>query len=138
MVELRTYSEESEGSDGFDLEGMLQKAWQNIQSDPQAQARLAQQLQESGIDPMLLGAVKPGLADAMQQAEQKQAVEQATNEPTPEPEVKTVTEKPEPEEIKALLDDIIDQFGEDKTLGELKEFIDENPDLVETAVNLRL
>lgn len=134
MTEFRTYEPESDGSDGLDLEGMLKKVWQNIQKDPQMQARLAKSLQEQGIDPSLLGAVKPGMGNVPQAASPEESNDQAQAKP----EVKTVTEKPEPEEIEELLEDIIDQFGEDKTLGDLREFIGENPEVVETAIKLRL
>lgn len=145
MVELRTFEEGQQDSGGSDIEGILKSVWQNIQQDPQMQLKLAQGLAEQGIDPTLLGAVKPGLGEAIEKSMQEQAAEQATQQtpnespnPQPEPEVRTVEKDVSVDQLIEFTEELIQYRGEDCTLGELVEFAEENPDVVQTAIDMKL
>jgi len=112
----------------------------DLKNDKQKQLQIAQALQENyGLDPQLLST----FVDVPQEIDEKP--QEIPNEPQVEtvqesnPEkhqVKTVTQAPNPDEVIGFIDELTDYLDEDTTLAELKEYAEDNKDLLETAIEL--
>lgn len=113
---------------------------QDVKSDKQKQAKIAQALHENyGIDPQLLAT----FVDVPVEADQNGAAPAETTQPEPTPKVpkatgetKTVTKEPTPDEVIGFIDELTDYLDEDTTLAELKEYAEDNKDLLATAIEL--
>lgn len=149
MVEFRTRApgdlgggEETEGS----LDKHIDRVFENIKNNPEIKLNIYQSLKEQGVNPAVIQAVFPEAQKFEQMQAQAQAAEAAqtvestvedTNE-NPEPTVKTVTQEPTPEQLLDFVDDIIDLHPKDEeaTLGDLKNFGENNPDILENAISI--
>lgn len=138
-------AEAASSGGGLDLGGHLERVLDNLQSDPEVQLALAQELEEAGVNPVVMKAVLPeGVSpEDLQKARQAQAQAQAQEEgetPEPQPQVKTVEKDIEPEDLLEFVDEIAELApqGEDMTLGELREFGEDNPGVVKTAIDMKL
>jgi len=142
MTEFRTRAPGSGGGDGggdsSSIDGHIERVIENIKNDPEIKMKVAQAAQENGVDPMILKAVFPELGKTAES--QTPQVEQAPEQTKPETQVKTVTEKPDAQELIGLIDELGDLLpqGKDTTLEELKELGEDNPDIVQTAIDMRL
>jgi len=150
MVELTTAEETAEAASSigdFTIDDVVGHLAKNIQENPQAQLQVAQIAQQKyGIDPSLLASIFPPMADTLEKAE-KQQQKQAKNAKTQEEEAqksdsdmevitKEVEKKPKPEQVLGFIDEAIEFLGEDETLGELKEFGEDNPNMLQTAIDM--
>lgn len=151
MPEFRTRppggeSEENSGGNSG-IESMLNEVVENIQESPQLQAQVAQAMQQSGLNPQLLKAVAPEIEvpaedrAASPDVSQRDAGADITSsvghsDDSPPAKTDGGDTKPSPEDIEALLDDIISYTGEDWTLAELKDFTSNNPDVIKTAIDM--
>jgi len=149
MVELTTAEETTEAASSigdFTIDDVVGHLAKNIQENPQAQLQVAQIAQQKyGIDPSLLASIFPPMADTLEKAEkqqQKQAKKAKTQaeaqESNSDTEVitKEVEKKPKPEQVLGFIDEAIEFLGEDETLGELKEFGEDNPNMLQTAIDM--
>lgn len=137
MVEFRTRAlgTEEEKTEGLGLDKHLSKVWENIQNDPQLQKALMAEVQEADVDPVLLRAILgPSMVDSP--ADLGEPMNE-TPEPEPEVETKVVTEKPDPDQVIGFLEEVMKLTRQDMTLGELHEWAEENPGIVETAIDMR-
>lgn len=141
MAEFRTEIPASKkpesSSGGSDFGKYFDRAIENIKNDPQAKAQVAQALQEQyNIPPQVLASVFP---EGVEPPEQEAIPENPSDSHNSEvqTEVQTVTEKPSPEQVRNFLGEIIDLQGPDMTLGELKDFAENNPDILETAIEMK-
>jgi len=150
MVELTTAEETASSASSigdFTIDDVVGHLAKNIQENPQAQLQVAQIAQQKyGIDPSLLASIFPPMADTLEKAE-KQQQKQAKNAKTQEEEAqksdsdmevitKEVEKKPKPEQVLGFIDEAIEFLGEDETLGELKEFGEDNPNMLQTAIDM--
>lgn len=130
MVEFRTgnpaeeATEEAAGS----LDKHINKVIHNVKNDPEIKAQLVQRVQEGDIPPVLLKAIDPSLVDMAEQSQEQPA------ESAEVVETKTVSDKPSPEKVMSFVDEIIKYKGEDTTLGEIKEWCEENPTMLKVAI----
>jgi len=150
MVELTTAEETAEAASSigdFTIDDVVGHLAKNIQENPQAQLQVAQIAQQKyGIDPSLLASIFPPMADTLEKAEkqqQKQAKKAKTQEAEAEESdsdmeviTKEVEKKPKPEQVLGFIDEAIEFLGEDETLGELKEFGEDNPNMLQTAIDM--
>lgn len=144
MTEFRTSppggeQQENTGGDSGSLETLISEAVDNIKETPELQMQLAQVMQEQGINPKLLQAIAPDMQLPDGGSESPQVANPPQNMPPsgiPETDGGEI-KNPTPEDISALLEDIIEYTGEDWTLGELKDLADENPDILETTISMR-
>ena len=150
MVELTTAEETAEAASSigdFTIDDVVGHLAKNIQENPQAQLQVAQIAQQKyGIDPSLLASIFPPMADTLEKAEkqqQKQAKKAKTQEAEAEENdsdmeviTKEVEKKPKPEQVLGFIDEAIEFLGEDETLGELKEFGEDNPNMLQTAIDM--
>jgi len=137
-------TKQASSSGGLDLGNHVSKVLENIKKDPELQAQVAQAAKENGIDPMLLKAAMPGMdvPDGAQEGnlsprDASEQLQQTDTEET-EQQVKTVTEKPDPQQVTDLLKEATEYVGEDKTLAELIQWCENNPDLLNTAIEMKL
>jgi len=155
MPEFRTTppgqggNDKSQSSREFNLEGLAKQAYEQLRENPQGQLRMAQALQENyGVPPDALVAIFPEMAETAekQQEQAKQAENNQKNEENnqkneeiivPAQEVKTVKEKPEPDNVIGFLDEVSSYMPEDMTLGELENWAENNKDLVQTAIDMK-
>jgi hypothetical protein len=149
MVEFRTRAignPEGESKSSDPIDKAINQVVSELKSDKEKQLKILQALQENyGIDPQLVGMFMEGVdGEGLEQAQtpqpQPQEIpEQANQEPMPEPEtkVKEVTVKPEPDELLDFVDEIIEYTGEETTLKELRDWGENNPDILETAINMK-
>lgn len=145
MVEFRTRApggSDTGGSGGSGIEGHLNNVIENIKSDPELQARLLQEAEANDVDPTLLRAVFPQAGKALEEAQQQQAQQAQRNDTDTdtEPRIRTVTEKPDADDLLALIDEIaeLSPNGEETTLGYLRDWGDENRDVLQTAIEMKL
>ena len=149
MVELTTAEETTEAASSigdFTIDDVVGHLAKNIQENPQAQLQVAQIAQQKyGIDPSLLASIFPPMADTLEKAEkqqQKQAKKAKTQAEAQksnsdmEVTTKEVEKKPKPEQVLGFIDEAIEFLGEDETLGELKEFGEDNPNMLQTAIDM--
>lgn len=147
MTEFRTSppggeQQENNADNSGGLESILNEAINNIKETPELQMQLAQVMQQQGINPQLLQAVAPDMELPEGEVPSAEVDNSPSNPVNSSPSGIPETdggqiEAPKPEEISGLLDDIIEYTGEDWTLGELQDFAQQNPDVLETAISMR-
>jgi hypothetical protein len=149
MPEFRTTppgqggNDKSQSSGEFNLEGLAKQAYQQLLQNPQGQLRMAQALQENyGVPPDALVAIFPEMAEMAEKQQEQQAKQAENNQKNEEinvstQEVKTVKEKPEPDDVIGFLDEVSSYMPEDMTLSELENWAENNKDLVQTAIDMK-
>jgi len=158
MVEFRTTPPGKGNTEGDSdwLEGALKQAYQNIQNDPESQARIAVAVNQNyGLPMDLLVPALPKMGEGLTHLESQEdqtgrvpneQIDEnmklpndpdATEKPVPTPEPKTKTKKPTHDELTDFISEIIEYVGDDFTLGELRVWATENPDMVNTAIQLK-
>lgn len=134
MVEFRTRALGADEESSSSLEEHLERVYDNIRSDPELKKRLMQEASENDIDPVLLRAVfgndMPSEDELKQDMTPPQAEEAAG-------ETQVVTKTPDPEQLIGFLEEIMDLTPNDMTLSELREWAEDNRDIVETAIDMR-
>lgn len=158
MVEFRNtppggYEEtQKKDTSKFNLDYVLEEAFKNIKENPRSQLQIAQALNENYDIPLeALAVAFPDLAETAQNAAGNQEVSEGEErnqkrveqvEGQPENQERTppkiVKEKPTPEELLEFVEEIIGLTSPDFTLEELKEFGEENPGIMQTAIDLKL
>lgn len=140
--------DEKEGSLSA-VDSLLDKYIEGVKDDPQMKLQLLQTLKQNGIDPSLVAPLVDLDSGEIQQIAQQQAVQQqaeevenTNNNPTPNMTEDTtekveVNKKPKPEQVTGFLDEIIDLNDENMTIGELRDWCYDNPNMVETAIDLK-
>lgn len=141
--------DEKKGGPSSTVDSLLNKYIEGVKDDPQMKLQLLQTLKQNGVDPSLVAPLVDLDSEEIQQLAQQQAAQQQTQqventEPEPTPnmtedttEKVEVNKKPSPEKVMGFLDEIIELNDEDMTLGELREWCEENTNMVETAINLK-
>lgn len=138
-----------EGSGGGGLEKHIERVIDNIKNDPKLKAEIYQELKDNGVNPAVIRAIVPEMQEAgdiqvpqNQVANDMVATQEESHEGQTEvrTEVKKVTEKPSPEQLLELIDEIAEVVpnGKETTLEELKEMAEDNPGIVETAIEMKL
>lgn len=145
MPEFRVFTgNETDDSDSFDLGSVLDNVIKNVKQDPELKLEIAQRLQEEGINPKILKAIDSDAVPSQQEVAQLQQAQQAANQQQEasqtmdnEPEVKKVTEKPSADQVIGFLDEIREYVDDDWTLADLKQWAEQNKDIVETAIEMK-
>lgn len=129
-----------------DEESFIDKAIQRVIQDPNTQVRLAAQLQEAGIPPSAIAAIadedpeviKQRLEKAQEMQKQQKAQQKAQQEPMSE----STTQDPAvtPDDLAEFIQEVagIHPKGEDATLGDIRQFVEDNPDIAQNAIDLYL
>jgi len=138
MVEFRTEAPgsetETDDSGGFgEFEKYIDEYIKNVKQNPEAKLKLAQTLEENGVDPQLL---TPLIGEVPQEPDNAQQVQQAQQTQQQMP---TTTDTGPDVDVEQLLDfigQLKDYTGEDTTVGEVEEWVDNNPDLAQTAIDM--
>lgn len=147
------------------LDDFVNQAISNLQGNRDTQMVLASALEDNGIDPRILTIFSPDLAKLMKKAQeqkeqqQKEQAEQEADSPSNKSaeqikkEIDNMSEESEEMEdevakSKAVTTDDLLKFieelsailpkGEDTTLGDLEELGEENPQIVQNAIDSRL
>lgn len=148
MVEYRTnQTGESDGSGGKDagvidggiVDRALENAINHVRNDPKAQVQIAQSLQENyGIPPEVIGAFVGEIPDDTSQVPAPEQETPENAQAAPQIDASMTGEDLTADDVLGFLDEIADYTGEDTTVAELREFAEENPDVIETALSLKL
>lgn len=154
-MEFRTDSldpggdDENEGGGGNDIfDEALERAKQELAKDPEKRIQLAAKLEENyGIDPQITSLFVPGLENDIQELENEGQNQSANpnmestrnsgnNQPNPIPNKPENTEMPS--QVEFTVDDMLevvekfqDFLGDEATLIEVKNFVENNRDIVE-------
>lgn len=136
-MEFRTRSlgEDEGGSSASSLSDHLERVFDNVKNDPELQKRLLAEAQNSDVDPVLLRAF---FGDSLPSPDEIQQTMETDETAEMQTETRVVKEKPSPDELIGFLSEIIELKSADMTLGELQEWAEENPGVVETAIDMRL
>lgn len=154
-MEFRTEppGKKDEKGGGTGLESLVERYLDGLQKDPESQMAVLQMAEEQGIPPALISPMvdldtqKIQEIQAARQAQQEQleAQQEGQKDPaverremTPEPAEEPVEQELTPSDIADILESVIDYFDEETTLGELQKFVDENPEIIDTALDLDL
>lgn len=130
--------QETEGK-GFALPDNVEDMLQN----PAAKKAVLQQAEQLGIHPVIARAFLPGEdvgpEDVQEVAQSEQNAIDETPEPTPEP-TPEVSEGEAPDvnldTVESILAEVESLLGKDTTVGELQEFVEDNPDIVQNAIDI--
>jgi hypothetical protein len=140
MPEFTVGVEETAESSSSIVDEAIEGFINDLKNDKEKQVQIAQALHENyGIDPQLLSTFVDVPAEtANEPAESPTPVPEETAENRSEnnTQVKTVTESPSPDEVIGFIDELTDYLDEDTTLAELREYAENNKDLLATAIEL--
>ncbi len=155
-MEFRTRSLDNEG-DGGDasqesevFDQLINQAKKQLAKDPQKRVNLAKNLYENyGIDPQITALFVPNLENDIQDLQEGKE-NAPTNQTNPEPANTNVPQNqnqvqtmPEPVDITSqdvidVVESFQDYLGNEATLEETKEFIEDNSDIVQREIDMRL
>lgn len=162
--EFRTEAPGSSSDDGNASSSFIDEAMSKIEGSKTAQAQIAAVAEQNGIDPNMAVMMLPDLSaedyqtfkqQQKQQQDDKALPDSETDQTQPgenqsrqdsgqsvaqEPEVRTVTktEKPSAEQLISFLGQVIELTDEDMSLKELKQWAEDNTDMVETAIEMEM
>jgi len=142
MVEFRTRAIGENEADSSSFENHLEQVYENIRTDPELKKRLMGEASKNDIDPVLLRALFGD--DMPTESELQEDMTRNPNEPRPRvesethnTEVVTETEQPDASQLIGFLEEIRDLTPDGMTLDELREWAEDNEDVVETAIEMR-
>jgi hypothetical protein len=140
MPEFTVGVEETAKSSSSIVDEAIEGFINDLKNDKEKQVQIAQALHENyGIDPQLLSTFVDVPAEtANEPAESPTPVPQEAtdNQSQNNTQVKTVTESPSPDEVIGFIDELTDYLDEDTTLAELREYAEDNKDILATAIEL--
>lgn len=155
MPEFRTRplneQKDEQSVGGITLNDVINQFYSNIQENPEAQLRLVQIAQEQyNIDPSLLAAVIPEVGETIKQAQQQEqqesgeangkSAQSGNREAATEEIVVQKSQEVQPEDVIGFLKEASDIHpnGEAMTMQEWINWAENNKDMVQTAIDMRL
>jgi len=146
MAEFRTTppgSQQEDNSSGS--KDMINSYLDSLKDDPGAALAVLEQAQERGIPPRLvapaIGVSSEDLQEFMQARQQAQQQAQQQADMTQDSHnAETVESEPAmtPQKLIGFVDELSELVGEETSLAELKDMAEDNPDIVQTAIDLKL
>lgn len=132
-------------TNGGPIERAFENAFEQIKNDKKQQIKIAQALKDNyGIEPQLLQLFFPDLQTDIPQENQEESelimpeeLESGPDgqEPTQEP--VSLADNLTPQDLSDFVGELMEYLDEDTTLKELKEMIDNNPDVIQMALEQR-
>lgn len=152
MVEFRTEPPKSEKKDESDggsdtLDSLLNTYIEGVKEDPELKLQLLSMAEDNGLNPALLQPLVDLDKEEIQQLQQAQAQRQMEannqqnnqqNQQAQQLPSKDKMEEVTPQDLSEFLDELMEYKEPDTTIEELQEFVDENPQMTQTAIDLKL
>jgi len=111
----------------------------NARNDRNLQLQLLQLAQDNGIEPTLVAPLLDIDSQKIQQAQERMQAQQQQQQQTQD-EPMTIeseeTEKLTSEQLAEFIEELMDYTGEQTSIAKVKEFVEENPDVTQTAIDM--
>jgi len=142
-MEFRTQPPGSDREDGGSgsgkIEEMVNTYIKNARNDRNLQLQLLQLAQDNGIEPTLVAPLLDIDSQKIQQAQERMQAQQQQQQQTQD-EPMTIeseeTEKLTSEQLAEFIEELMDYTGEQTSIAKVKEFVEENPDVTQTAIDM--
>lgn len=148
MPELTLGSDDDESTSGvgeITLDDLVDQAVRNVQQNPDTLATLADVMESKGVDPSLLGLVDPKAPEVVKEVRKhREAVEGGTDtgkvEATENGKMLGKSDV-DADKLLELIDELCEYMDDDPsdfTIEDMREYIEDNKDVVDTALKLKL
>ena len=134
MVKFDSREDNDDNEDGSStLDSILDEALEIIRDDPEIQSAVMQMVQDQGIDPKIISSLVDEETDVP-----GDEIKDAQDSLEPNAPDSDDRDDLDPDYIIDLLDEIMQYTGGDMTLEELRDYAEDNRDLIKTAIDLKL